>query len=438
MTKGNIALADNNIIELIKSVLEKSGADGWRITDTLTEGWEFYFIRHDLDQNRAKNVEHINVKVFKKSEDGAFLGDASDEIAPSATENEIKKTVDSLVMKAGYIKNPFYKLNPPEKSAQPEGADFNAAGISVDFLNAMNELPESSDADINSYEIFASKVTRRILTSEGTDITEIYPSSMIEVVVNARDEDHEIELYRMYHSGTCDKEGLKDSLIRTFQYGKDRLKTEKTPPLEKADVIFSTDDAVAIYDYFRDRLNAAMLVRKISDWEIGKSVADAAGDKVTLTARRELENSSANFAYDEEGAPIRDLVLLNENVPENYWGTRMYTQYLGMDRSGIVYNYEISGGTQTEAELRTGKYLEIVEFSDFQVDSVTGDIFGEIRLGYYHDGENVRIITGGSVSGSMAQFVKNMHFSKELVQYNNVKIPAVTRLADVTITGAEA
>ena len=91
MTKGHIALADNNIIELIKSVLEKSGADGWRITDTLTEGWEFYFIRHDLDQNRAKNVEHINVKVFKKSEDGAFLGDASDEIAPSATENEIKK-----------------------------------------------------------------------------------------------------------------------------------------------------------------------------------------------------------------------------------------------------------------------------------------------------------------------------------------------------------
>ena len=39
---------------------------------------------------------------------------------------------------------------------------------------------------------------------------------MIEVVVNARDEDHEIELYRMYHSGTCDKKGLKDSLIRTF------------------------------------------------------------------------------------------------------------------------------------------------------------------------------------------------------------------------------
>ena len=95
-----------NIIELIKSTLESSGADAWMITDTLTEGWEFYFIRHRLDQNRAKNVEHIEVKVFKKSEDGAFLGDASDEIAPSADESGIKKTIDALVLKAAYVKNP--------------------------------------------------------------------------------------------------------------------------------------------------------------------------------------------------------------------------------------------------------------------------------------------------------------------------------------------
>lgn len=429
-------MADTNIIELIRTALDNSGADGWMITDTLTEGWEFYFIRHDLDQNRAKNVEHINVKVFKKSEDGSFLGDASDEIAPTAAESEIKKTIDSLVMKAGYVKNPFYKLNPPETSGDPIGADFNTADISADFINAMNELPESADADINSYEIFATKVTRHILTSAGTDITEIYPSSMIEVVVNARDDDHEIELYRMYHSGTCDKEGLKNSLVHTLQYGRDRLKAEKTPALEKADVIFSTDDAVEIYNYFRDRLSAAMLVRKMSDWEIGKAITEAEGDKVTLTAKRSLENSSTNFSYDEEGAPLDDLVLLNRYIPENYWGSRMYTQYLGMERSGIVYNYEISGGSRSEAELRSGKYLEIVEFSDFQVDSMSGDIFGEIRLGYYHDGENVKIITGGSVSGNMEQFIKNMHFSKELVQYNNVKIPAVTKLADVTITGA--
>ena len=38
------------LIDLVKN----AGADAWEITDVVNEGWEFYFIRHKLDQNRAK------------------------------------------------------------------------------------------------------------------------------------------------------------------------------------------------------------------------------------------------------------------------------------------------------------------------------------------------------------------------------------------------
>ncbi len=55
----------DRIIEMLKS----SGADAWSVTDTVTEGWEFYFIRHRLDQKRVRDVEHIKSEVFKKSED---------------------------------------------------------------------------------------------------------------------------------------------------------------------------------------------------------------------------------------------------------------------------------------------------------------------------------------------------------------------------------
>ena len=47
-------------IDMIKELLEKSGAFAWRITDTVTKGWEFYFIRHSLDQNRSKDIENIS------------------------------------------------------------------------------------------------------------------------------------------------------------------------------------------------------------------------------------------------------------------------------------------------------------------------------------------------------------------------------------------
>ena len=78
----------------------------------------------------------------------------------------------------------------------------------------------------------------------------------------------------------------------------------------------------------------------------------------------------------------------------------------------------------------------MVEFSDFQVDSVTGDLFGEIRLAYWHDGETVTPVTGGSLSGSMLELAGEMYFTRESAQYDNWRIPAATLLKGVTVTGA--
>ena len=114
----------------------------------------------------------------------------------------------------------------------------------------------------------------------------------------------------------------------------------------------------------------------------------------------------------------------------------MFSCYLGLENSFNPTNIEVTGGTRTEQELRTGKYLEAVEFSDFQVDEITGDIFGEIRLAYLHDGDKVVPVTGGSLSGSMNDFIGSMLMSKNSVQYNSMKIPALTLLRNVTVTGA--
>ena len=156
---------------------------------------------------------------------------------------------------------------------------------------------------------------------------------------------------------------------------------------------------------------------------------------MTVTALRELDNSSCNQAFDGEGAPIRDTVLLSESVPQHYLGNRMFSSYLGLEDSFIPSNIAVAGGSHTEEELRRGKYLEVVEFSDFQVDEMTGDIFGEIRLAYWHDGEKTAPVSGGSLSGSMLDFVQEMYLSGETVQYDNLRIPALTLLKGVTVTG---
>ena len=426
------------MLDQIISLLKASGVYGWEVSDVKIQGWEFYFIRHALDQHRAKNVEHINVKVYQLLDGGQALGFASAEIAPTATEAEAEQLVRDLSYRATLVKNRPYTLVPPAGEAEGEGAASDPAAISGDFLRAMAELTETETEDVNSYEIFVSDVTRRLVTSAGIDETERYPSSMIEVVVNARRDGHEIELYRNYTSGSCDAAGLKKDLEKAMQYGRDRLVAVPTPITGKYNVLFSGSDACEIYDYFVSRMDAQMVYRKISPWEIGKSICEEAqGDRVTLHALRHLENSSRNHRFDAEGARIRDTVMIEDGVARHYLGSRMFAGYLGLEDSFLPTNLAVTGGSRSEEELRAGQYLEVVEFSDFQVDAMTGDIFGEIRLAYWHDGEKTVPVSGGSLSGSMDDFARNLYMSRESRQYDNMRIPALTLLKGVTVTGAE-
>ena len=425
------------MLEQIVSLLKESGVHAWELSDVQNRGWEFYFIRHALDQNRAKNVEHIQIKVYQLIEDGKFMGSASAELPPTATAEEAKKLISDLAYRATLVKNRPYPLNPP-RAGQPMLDASDTAAIAEDFIRTMRSLPETENEDVNSYEIFVSDKIRRFLNSEGVDITERSPDSMIEVVVNARRDGHEIELYRNFTSGSCDSEALKRDLGKAMAYGRDRLVTRPTPNLEKADVLFSGSDACSIYEYFVDRCNAAMIFRKLSDWTVGQPIAeDIRGDRVNVYARRTLPNSSRNRGFDAEGAPIRDTALLEQSVPKEILGGRMFASYMGLENSFNPTNIEVSGGTKTEEELRRGSYLEAVEFSDFQVDAMTGDIFGEIRLGYWHDGDTVTPVSGGSVSGSMLDFVKDFSMSVDQAQYDSMRIPALTLLKNVTVTGAE-
>ncbi len=427
-------MAENNLERLL-GVLKSSGADAWEVADVNEKGWEFYFIRHQLDQHRAKSVDSFSVKVYKNLEGGTLLGSASAPISPDASEEEMRRTVEGLCRDASYVKNPSYTLNKPvpdSPAAVPPPMDMKA--VCGDFLQAMRSVPETETEDLNSYEIFVSKIRRRFLNSEGVDVTSIYPSSMVEAVVNARKNGHEIELYRMFKSGTCDPEQLIKELSEALTYGRDKLTASPTPALEKADVVFSTDPAREIYSYFVSKLNTAMVYRGMSDWKTGDTVAP---ENLTIRAVKTLPNSSWNMPYDEEGAPIRDLALIDQGKAVSYWGTRQFSQYMKLENSFDVYNFAVSGGTESAADLRAGDFLEVVEFSDFQVDEITGDIAGEIRLAYLHRDGKVTPVSGGSVSGSMAELAKTMRFSKESRQYNCHLIPAVTRLQGVTVTGAE-
>ena len=428
--------------EEVRELLSASGADAWELTEERRRVREFYFIRHKLDQHRLRDVREFRVRVYRLFEEGKYLGGAGGLLSPTAGPEEAKALFAGWLNAASFVRNPAYTLVPPDEAAgtaQANSAPPDTAELAADFLSVMRGLPETATEDINSFELFAGDYETRFANSRGVDRTERAPSAALEVVLNAREGAREIELYRMITAGGCDREGLAARLARVFPLARDRLRALPTPALSRADVLFSTEAALPLYEYFADRMDAAYKVRGYSDWEAGKPVApDAKGDAVTLRAVPFLPDSSENAVFDAEGATIRETLMIENGVPRHFLGSRQYSQYLGMENAFRPGNLVFSGGTRTEEELRTGAYLECVEFSDFQVNSVTGDIAGEIRLAYWHDGEKTVPVTGGSVSGNMKDFLKDLRMSRETARYDSRVIPAFTRLPGVTVAGVGA
>ncbi len=426
------------MLDMLIELLKSSQASAWEITDTVTRAWEFYFIRHRLDQHRVRDVEHIQVKVFRSFEDGKFLGSASEEIHPSATREEAREQIRRLCENAAYVRNPAYTLNQPDGRENLPAPRTDVATVARDFMEVMNSLPETDTEDINSYEIFTEVNERRFLNSEGVDVTSVYPSSMMEVVINARKEGHEIEMYHAFRSGTCDRDALRAELSAALRRAGDKLAASPTPALGKYDILLSTEDAAELYSWFEARMSAAMKYQGISDAETGKELLPGTeGDRITLQSLRELPNSSENAAYDQEGAPVHDLTLIDAGIAGTFHGSRQFREYIGVQDSCIASNFAVSGGTHTPEELRTGNYLEVVAFSDFSVNAVNGSIAGEIRLGYWHHDGEITVVSGGSVSGNMNELARRLSLSRERKQYNNHLIPALTRIAGATVTGAE-
>ena len=413
------------------------GTDPWEVTERAEDGWEFYLIRDRLDQHRVRQTRAFAVTVYVPTADGQFLGSASSEIAPTATEAEADRILAELRARAAWVRNPVYSLVAPDGEAPQPGEAPDLAALSADYLAALRDLPRTAEADLNSAEVFVTGVRERLVNSEGVDVTGVYPTGMVEAVVNARREGREVELYRMLRSGTCDREGLTRQLLDAMRFSRDRLLAVPTPALGATRVLFSTDAACEIYQWFIQRMSAGMVYRRISDWAPGRPVVPGArGDRVTVRALAALPNASRTAPFDPEGARIEPFDVIREGVAARWWGDRRFSSYLGLERSCRPNCFAVTGGTASAEALRAEDHLEIVEFSDFQVDPFNGDIAGEIRLGYLRRGGETRIVTGGSVSGSMAELAATMRMSRETCQYDTLSIPAVTALEGVTVAGS--
>lgn len=422
------------MIEKILSALKTSGVTQYQIVETVQESAELFFIRHKLDMQREKDVKKAEVTIYREKIAGEhLLGSATVMVQESFREEQMVKLFTEAYYAAGFVKNKYYDLYKGTKEELVEVASSLNAHTLLEnaqcFSNALFEEDTQEDVFINSAEVFAYRSTVHVMNSNGVDVSYRKCRASGEFVVQCLGK-QDVETYRDFEYEDNNTEALKKKVRETLEMTRARAEAEVAPKAAEYRVILSGTYVKYILNYYINRSSADMIYPRFSTFEVGERIQ---GDYV----EEDLVNVTlkATVPYSAEGIPMKDRELIHDGVLEVIHGNNRFSQYLGIEPTGAYSAFEAPAGTRSIKEMKSQPYLEIVNFSDFQMDVNTGHFGGEIRLGFLFDGEKTIPVTGGSINGSIFDVQGGMIFSSEMQIEHGFTGPAAVCLNHISVAG---
>ncbi|MGD8400167.1 MAG: metallopeptidase TldD-related protein [Bacillota bacterium] len=434
------------MLERLTAILKNTREiTGFKISAVEEETEEFFLIGKELDMDRGKRVRHFLMTVYRDFEANGvrYKGSASARIHPTMNEAEIRRSVAETAYAAGLVKNPFYPLARPAAGnvSAPSWRDVGKP-VSRGFV-ALAEVLFPQDgtdaAELNSTEIFLTRSATRVINSEGVDLRQRSYRGQVELITVARNAGHEVELYRDLKFAELNPETFRAKVGEMRRLAREKARAVPTPALRKHTVLLSGEPVKEFFQYYYVQTAAKSAYEGISAAKPGQSVQGETvrGDALRMELDPGLTGSVESAAFDEDGFLLEKVEIIRDGRFLRYWGNQQYCHYMEAVPTGSIKNVVIAGGERTAAVLKAGPHLELLAFSDFQMDPVTGDFGGEIRLGRYFDGVQTIPVAGGSISGNIRTVQKEMYFSRELQYENNFVGPATVKLLNVAVTGAE-
>lgn len=435
----------NRIEQILKDQKDQKEISGYKICESRIESSELFLVKKNVDMDRAKNVNHFKVTVYLDCEEGEnkFKGSATTNIDPTMKEDEIAKVISEAAFAAQFAKNPYYPLTKPVASYQPMAESKFAKESQPYWMNEIAKAVYKNDiydkGGINSCEIFLNKIHTHIVNSEGVNAEAIHYEGMVEFIITWKEEGEEIELYRCVNFSDFDSDNLSNEVKAMIVIAKEKAIAQNTPMLKKAPVILTREAAKGFFEFYYTKCKAEAVYNKVSTWKLGHDIQGKGGkgDLITLTLDPFLQNSTYSGNFDEDGFPLETVTIIEQGILKKYIANTRYAHYLEVEPTGSISNIIVSGGSRTFSELKQEPHLEAAAFSDFTVDSLSGDFCGEIRLAWYFDGEKTIPVTGGSVSGNINELQEELYLSKELQKDNNFEGPKAVKLMNVTVAGIE-
>ncbi len=421
-------------MEKLIRILQESHPDAYRICETTTISHQAYFIKQKLDQHRISKTRHTTVTVYM--DEGNMRGLASKEIYNDLEEDEIRQEIEDLKFNASLAQNPYFEL-PKNNKHYEECKEMDILSSYRNVIEAIQSVKDTETESINSYEIFVEQEYVHIVNSEGVDVSYNNASDFVEIVINSTKDNHEVEICKMMKCGADQKpEEIRRFVENIFHSAKDKNNAVPLQKMHHAHVLISGEDLKEFFRYFISKSSTSSIYSQTSQVKVGDVIQTGDDcDKVTLKAVAQIPFSSSNIPYSSDGVEIKDFTVVENGVYKTLNGDSRTAYYLKVEGVCPINNFVVSPGSKSIEEMKKEPYLEACAFSNFQMNPMTGDFGGEIRLGYYYDGEKTVPVTSGSITCNMDRVVNHIYFSKEMQQVDNCILPLYIELFDITVAG---
>lgn len=448
------------MIDKIKEALKKAKVSIYQIKEVKSLSAELFFVKHELNTKRMTDKVEYTVKVFNEFEedDNHYLGEASVTLPAYSiiTSAEMVKKFKEAYKNAAFVKNKYYSL--PDKEAagkfRPDTQkNFNGKTVQEvagdvamtvfmaeedhlrggnSFDTPIEDIIKEGRSFLNSLEVYAIDKTTRIINSNELDVSFKEQITEGEIVVQCKKKE-DVELFReFYYKGT--ENDILSRMVREF-LSMAELRSEaikfKLTDNKPLPVILYGDSVREMLQYYVEKSLASYVYPHYSDYKVGKEVQDADNaphsfDEINITL-------NAPAPYDEEGRSIDDKVIIKDGICKVIHGGSRFSEYLGIEPAGVYVKggltaeptafFSVPAGTHTLSGLKNGRYLEIMGFSDFQVDPITGEFGGEFRLAILHIDDACIPVTGGTINGIVDKSSNTFKFSKEMQKSNGFSGP---------------
>lgn len=437
---------------ILSALQRRNELRAWSVRHVVQHDTQLYAVAQQVEARRAVGREYFVIEVLRDTSAGgaATCGTASVTVLSG---DEVGRAIDEAALMAGLAHNPPHSIPAPAElpavllaDAQLLTALDRAATLDRLYTRLHQAVAQYPYVHLTAAEFFADETTTRLINSCGVDAIQTATSLSVEWVLINRSGGQETEAFvEMTRRRAADID-IESEVERRAQSTLDLLQATPAPDYTGPVVVrgaplagfMSGDNLASNNGIFAVLGSAQSKFSQLSKWEIGQSIfrGEVLGDPLTVWATRQLPYGTQSNRFDEEGLPAQRVRLIEDNRLVAFVTSQRYADYMSLPPTGAFGNVELPPGQTAQADLLSGPHVEIVSFSWFNPDPVTGDFATEIRLGYVVDDNGRRPFKGGLLIGNVLDALANVHWSRETVFCGNYLGPAAARFAQLTVSSS--